>query len=591
MSAPVPPSGAGPAAAERSASQASRFFPSLRGYERSWLRGDLIAGITVWAILVPQALAYASIAGVSPVVGLYAAPGALVLYAALGSSRHLVTGPMAATAVLSAATVADLIPTGDGRFAAFTAGLAITAGLAALAAGLLRLGFLANFISQPVLKGFIIGLALTIIVGQLATLFGVPRGTGDFFEQAWHLVTHLGDTQALTLLVGTASLTLIVGLRRLAPGVPGSLVAVALGITAVKGLGLDVPTVGAIDSGLPSIGLPDIGLGDAGGLAAGGIGVMLIAFAEGLGAAKAYAATDHEQIDADRELIALGSANIASGLCSGMVVAGSLSKTAVNVAAGGRTQLSGLLAAALAVVALLFLTGLFEDLPTATLAAVVIAAVVELVDVRALVELYNTYTKRLGRQYGWVARPDFIAALAALLGVLVLGTLRGLFFGIGMSLLLLIYRASRPYVAVLGRTPGPDGIFRDVERHPDAQPPDDVVVLRIESGLYFANADNVHTRILDAAARAGVRAVILDAETTPFVDVSAARMLAETRDELDAQGVRLVLARDVGQVRDMLRSTTDDRDLTASHPTIDAAIHAVGATASPRPPARGETSH
>ena len=572
------------------ASHAARFFPSLRGYERLWLRGDLIAGLTVWAILVPQALAYASIAGVSPVVGLYAAPGALVLYAALGSSRHMVTGPMAATAVLSAATVADLIPAGDGRFAAFTAGLAITAGVAALAAGLLRLGFLANFISQPVLKGFIIGLALTIIVGQLPTLFGVTRGTGDFFEQAWHLVTHLGDTQGLTLLVGTVSLALIVGLRRLAPGIPGSLVAVALGITAVKAFGLDVPTVGEIGSGLPSLGLPDIGVGDAGGLAAGGIGVMLIAFAEGLGAAKAYAAADHEKIDADRELVALGSANIAAGLCSGMVVAGSLSKTAVNVSAGGRTQLSGLLAAVLAVVALLFLTGLFEDLPTATLAAVVIAAVVELVDLRALVALYNTYTKRLGRQYGWVARPDFIAALAALLGVLVLGTLPGLFFGIGVSLLLLVYRASRPYVAVLGRTPGPHGIFRDVERHPDARPPDDVVVLRIESGLYFANADAVHSRILDATTREGVRAVILDTETTPFVDVSAARMLADTRVELDAQGIRLVLARDVGQVRDMLRTTTSDSDVPASYPTIDAAIEAAGRVDAVAPPARGGTS-
>ena len=562
--------------------RAPLLFASLRGYQRSWLQSDLVAGLTVWAILVPQALAYASIAGVSPVVGLYAAPGALLLYAALGSSRYMVMGPMAATAVLSAATVADLIPSGDSRFAAFTAGLAITAGLAALAAGLLRLGFLAHFISQPVLKGFIIGLALTIIVGQLPKLFGVSHGSGDFFEQAWHFVTHLDETQGLTLLVGAASLGLILGLRRWLPVVPGSLAAVVLGITAVKAFGVDVPTVGQIGSGLPALGLPDIGLGDAGGLAAGGIGVMLIAFAEGLGAAKAFAAGD-ERIDPDRELIALGSANIAAGLSSGMVVAGSLSKTAVNASAGARTQLSALLAAALAVVALLFLTGLFEDLPTTTLAAIVIAAVVELVDVGALLVLYNTYTKRLGRQYGWVARPDFIAAIAAMMGVLVLGTLPGLFAGIGVSLLLLIYRASRPYVAVLGRTPGPDGIYRDVERHADARPPDDIVVLRIESGLYFANADNIRTQILDAGAREGVRAVILDAETTPFVDVTAARVLADTREDLDAQGVRLLLARNVGQVRDVLRCTTGDSDLTASYPTIDAAIQAVGSARKPAP--------
>jgi sulfate permease, SulP family len=544
-----------------------RLFASLHGYQRLWLRGDLIAGLTLWAILVPQALAYASIANVSPVVGLYAAPGALLLYAAVGSSRVLVMGPMAAAAALSAATVADLAPAGDERFAALTAGLAIAAGVAALIAGLLRLGFLAEFISPPVLKG--------LIIGQLPKLFGISAGTGDFFEQAWHLVTHLGDTQGLTLLVGTCSLAVILGLRRLAPGVPGPLVAVVVAIAAVKAFGLDVPTVGSIASGLPSLGLPDIELADAGRLAGGGIGVMLIAFAEGLGAAKAYAGGDDRRIDASRELVALGGANLAAGVSSGMVVSGSLSKTAVNASAGARTQVSGLLAAGLTVVALLFLTGLFEDLPAATLAAVVIAAVIELVDVPALVELYDMYTRRLGRQFGWVARPDFIAAVAALLGVTVFGTLPGLFIGIGVSLLLLVYRASRPYVAVLGRTPGPEGAYRDIAIHDDAQPPDGIVVLRVESGLYFANAETVRSRILDAGCAEGVRGVIVDAETTPFVDVTAARMLVAAHEELRRRGVRLVLARAVGQVRDVLGCVSDDRDLTAPYPTIKAAIAAL----------------
>ncbi len=217
-------------------------FPSLRGYRRSWLRGDLLSGLTVWAALVPEALAYASIAAVSPVVGLYAAPGALILYAALGSSRQLVVGPMAATAALSAATVAALVPVGSGRFAALTAGLAIATALAALAAllaGILRLGFLASFISEPVLKGFIVGLALTIIIGQVPKRFGIKKGSGDFFEQLWYVITHLGDTDGLTLLVGVLSPVVIVGLRRFAPAIPGSLVAVLLGIAAVKVFGLD----------------------------------------------------------------------------------------------------------------------------------------------------------------------------------------------------------------------------------------------------------------------------------------------------------------------------------------------------------------
>jgi sulfate permease, SulP family len=553
-----------------------KLFPSFRGYEPRWLRFDLIAGLTVWAILVPQVLAYASIAGVSPVVGLYATPGALLLYAALGSSRMLVMAPIAAGAVLSAAAVGDLIPAGGGRFAAFTAGMAIVVGIVALVAGLLRLGFVANFISPPVLRGFIIGLALTIIVGQLPKLFGLHPTGGDFFEQAWRLITHLGDTQGLSLLVGVLSLAVIIGLRRLAPGFPGPLVAVVGAIAAVKVFDLDVPTVGKIGSGLPSFGLPDIGFGDAGKLAAAGFGVMLVGFAEGLAAAKAYAARNNEHIDANRELVALGGANLASGLSSGMVVSGSLSKTAVNATAGARTQVSGLVAGALTIVALLFLTGLFEDLPQATLAAIVIAAVVELIDVPVLIDLYNTYTKRLGRQFGWVARPDFIAALIALLGVTVFGTLPGLFIGIGASLLLLAYRASRPYVAVLGRTPGADREYRDVDQHRDAHQHDDITVLRIESGLFFANAENVRSRILEAGGADDVRAVIVDAETTPFVDVSAARMLVAVHEELRANGVRLMLARDVGQVRDVLGCFSDDGDLPPSYPTIEAAIDALG---------------
>ncbi len=552
-------------------------FPSLRGYQRSWLRRDLLSGLTVWAVLVPEALAYASIAGVSPVVGLYAAPGALILYAALGSSRQLVVGPMAATAALSAATVATLVPVGSSRFAALTAGLAITTGLAALIAGLLRLGFLANFISEPVLKGFIVGLALTILVGQVPKLLGLSKGSGDFLQQLWHVITHLGDIQGLTLLVGALSLALLIVLRRLAPAIPASLVVVLLGIAAVKVPGLNhhgVEIVGPIKSGLPSFGIPNIHASDVGALAAGGIGVMLVGFAEGLGAAKTYAAREHKQIDANRELLGLGGANLASALSSGMIVNGSLSKTAVNASAGARSQVSGLIVAALAVITLLLLTGVFKDLPEATLSAIVIAAVIELVDVPALVSLYRVYSRRLGREFGFVARPDFIAAIAALLGVTVFDTLPGLFIGITVSLLLLIYRASRPYIATLGKTPGLDGHYRDIDRHPDAHVPDHVAVLRVESGLYFANADSVRARILKAADAEGIRAVVLDAETIPFIDVTAARMLGELVDELHHRDVQLLIARDTGQVRDVMRHVIDNPALEHAYPTTQAAVDA-----------------
>ena len=523
----------------------------LKSLRRS-LRGDCIAGLTVWAVLVPEALAYASIAGVSPVVGLYAAPGALILYAVFGSSRQLIVGPMAATAALSAAAVGTLAAGNSGTFAALTITLALTVGVIALVAGLLRLGFVANFISEPVLKGFIIGLALTIIIGQVPKLFGIEKGEGNFFQQCWTVLSHLGHTQWRTLVVGLVSLAIVFGLRRWLPVVPAPLVAVIVGVLAVYALHLQkhgVKIVGHIDGGLPSFGFPAVPSGDYLKLAGPAVGVMLVGFAEGLGAAKTYAAKNGYEISPNSELIGLGAANVAAGLSSGMVVNGSLSKTAVNGSAGARTQVSGLVVAALTVITLLFLTGLFQDLPEATLGAVVIAALIELVDVSALRALYRVQTSRLSRIYGPAARADFIAAAAAMLGVLIFDTLPGLFIGISMSLLLLVYRASRPHVAVLGRAPGNDQ-WTDKEHYPEDTTISGISVLRVESGLFFANADFVREAVQRAAK--GKYAVILDCETVPFVDVTAGRMLDELTGHLREQGVRLVIAREIGQVRDVL---------------------------------------
>jgi SulP family sulfate permease len=557
-------------------------FPSLAGYQRGWLRGDAVAGLTVWATLVPQALAYATIAGVSPVVGLYAAPAALLLYGAFGSSRHLIVGPMSASAALSAAAVAELATQGSGRFAALTVTLAITTGIIGVVAGLARLGFVANFISEPVLKGFIIGLALMIVIGQLPKLFGIPKGHGNFFEQLWHLLGNLDQTSALTLLVGLVSLGLILGLRRFAPTVPGSLVAVVFGIVLVQLFGLDrhgAAIVGKVQSGLPALGLPGVAAVDYLKLAPAAVGVLLVAFAEGLGAAKTYAAREHYEVDANRELLGVGAANLGAGLSSGMVVSGSLSKTAVNGAAGARTQLSGLVVAALTVVTLLTLTPLFHGLPQATLAAVVIAAVVELVDFPALAALYRVYTRRLGRYYGVAARPDFIAALGALLGVLVFDTLPGLFIGIAISLLLLIYRASHPHIAVLGKVPGTTGQYGDLERHPENQQLPGIVILRVESSLFFANADAVRRSVRAHAAEAGTRVVVLDAETVPAIDVTAVHMLAELAETLERGGVRLLVTREIGQVRDVVRRVAAGTPPVGIYPTVQAAVQA----AQPRP--------
>ena len=527
----------------------------------------------MWAVLVPEALAYATIAGVSPVVGLYAAPGALLLYAAFGSSRQLVVGPMAATAALSAAAVGDLAAGGSDEFLQLTITMGLVVGILALAAGLCRLGFLASFISEPVLKGFIIGLALTIIAGQLPKLFGVEKGEGNFFEQLWDFLGELDGTSGLTLLVGLLSLALVMGLKELAPVVPGSLVAVAVGILAVQLLDLDqhgVDIVGDIDSGLPSLGLPDVSFSDYLDIAPAALGVMLIGFAEGLGAAKTYAAKKHYEVDANRELLGLGAANLGSGLSSGMVVNGSLSKTAVNASAGANSQLSGLVVAALTIVTLLFLTGLFEELPEATLAAIVIAALVELVDVRSLVALSRFHARGAGRVFRVAARPDFAAALATLLGVLLFDTLPGLFIGVVVSIVLLVYRASRPHIAVLGRVPGTRSQWGDVARHPENEAVPGVVVLRPESGLWFANADMVRDAIR-AQATGDTRAVVVDAETVPTVDVTAVGMLVQLAEDLRREGIELVLARDVGAVRDLVEAGGEERVLR-SYPTVQAAV-------------------
>ena len=346
---------------------------------------------------------------------------------------------------------------GKDDFLALSAGLAIAVGVLALGAGLLKLGFVASFISGPVLKGFIIGLALTIMVGQLPKLFGVEKGEGNFFAQLWHLLTHLDDTSGITLVVGVASLVLLLVLKRWMPVVPGSLVVAALGALAVSLFDLDqhgLSIVGQIDSGLPTLGLPDLSghtFLDLIGLA---VGVMLVGFAESLAAAKEYAAKSGYDIDSNQELVALGTANLGSGLCAGMVVNGSLSKTAVNGSAGAKSQLSGVTAAALTVVTLVFLTGLFEKLPEATLAAIVVVAVIELIDVASLRRLYRVQTGRLARIYRYASRADFVGVLAALLGVLLFETLPGLIIGIVVSIVLLLARSSRPRVTELRRQPG-----------------------------------------------------------------------------------------------------------------------------------------
>nr|WP_210732255.1 SulP family inorganic anion transporter [Cellulomonas denverensis] len=554
----------------------------MAGYRRAWIGTDLIAGLTVWAVLVPEALAYATIAGVSPVVGLYAAVPALVLYAAVGSSRHLIVGPMSATAALSAGVVAAQHPGDAAAFWALTSATALVTGVLCLLAGALRAGFLASFISEPVLKGFIVGLALTIMIGQVPGLLGIEGGDGDFLAKAWAVLRGLGELDPATAVLGLACLAVLVVLRALVPRVPGSLVVVALAVAAVVLLDLDglgVAVVGPIDAGLPAVGLPAADWSQYGDLVGPAAGVLLVGFAEALGAARTYAARIGEDVDPNRELLGMGLANAGSGLVSGMVVNGSLSKTAVNGGAGARSQLSGLTAAALTVATLLVLTPLFEPLPDAALAAIVIMAVAELVDVAALRRLWALAGPLGRRLYGTSPRYDAFAALAALAGVLLFDTLPGLLIGVALSMLLLLARASRPHVAVLVRDA--DGSWvddrrRELRGRPAGAGVPGVLVVRVESGLFFANADHVRSAIRALVAERRPSLVVLDARTVPFVDSAAAGMLGQLRRDLDRAGATLVLAQDVGQVRDVLRAVAGAAGTPEleRYPTVDQAIAA-----------------
>ncbi len=551
------------------------FFASLRGYKTAWIKYDLLAGLAVWAVLIPESLAYASIAGVSPVVGLYAALPALVLYPIFGSSKHLIVGPMSATAALSASIIAGLAPSGDAKYAAYTAALALMTGILCALAGLFKFGFLASFISEPVLKGFIVGLALTIIIGQVPKLFGVKKVEGNFFEQLWGVLSQLGSTNIPTLIIGVLSLILVIALKRWLPLVPGSLVAVAFGVGAVLLFGLSskgVEIVGHIEAGFPAIGVPLAGsLGDYLQLIGPAAGLLIVGYAEALGAAKTYASREGYDIDANKELIGMGAANLGAGLMSGMVVNGSLSKTAVNGGAGARSGISSLFMAVLTLLTLLFLTPLFENLPEATLAAIVIAAVIELVDIPAIVRLFRVSTPELSRIYGMATRADFIGAVAAMLGVLIFDTLPGLIIGLVVSLLVMLYRVSKPNIAVLGK--GPNGGWVDVARNDHASAPEGVLVVRVEAGLFFGNADHVREQVRLRAQAMGAKVVVLDARTTPSIDVSATEMLTTLNRDLVRDGVALALARDVGQVRDILAKAGEG--LPPAYATVDEAIAGV----------------
>jgi SulP family sulfate permease len=515
-----------------------RYVPILTwlpAYDRSWLRFDVIAGATIWGLLVPESMAYAGLAGLPAQAGLYTLLATLAAYAVFGTSRHLVAGATSASAVLLASGIAGLGSSSTAEYAARGAAMVLFCAALLLLAGLLRLGFVAQFMSRPVMEGFVFGLALFVTVSQLPKVFGIPKGTGDTVRQFVHVLTHLGDTSGATLAVGAGTLVLLFAVDRFAPRVPGGLVALVLGIVLSAALDLSlhgVEVVGTVPRGLPSVGVPSIEAGDAIPLLAAAAGMALVIFGESLGAAESFATKYGYEIDPNQELIALGVANAGSGFLGGLAGGGSLSQSAVNDGAGARSEVSPLVAVVLILVTVLLLTPLFKDLPEAVLAALIIHAVSHLWKVAEFSRYYDEQ------------RVEFALGLATLVGVITLDVLPGLVIGIVSMLLLVMYRASRPHLSVQGRVPGVSGAYGDIERHPDYPTVPGLLVLRLEAPLWYANAKLVRDRVKMLVGRSDPlpHAVIVAAGASDSLDVTSAEMLEDLIATLRSAGIDFALA-------------------------------------------------
>jgi high affinity sulfate transporter 1 len=531
-----------------SSSIAQRLLPALGwmpAYRRKWFMPDLMAGLAVWAVMIPESMAYASIVGVPAIMGLYTVVPPLVAYALLGTSRLLVIGPDTATGLISALTVQAVAAQGTATFNSLTSTLAIVIGFLFLVFGALRMGWVAAFIPAPVMRGFIEGLVCVTIIGQVPHLLGIEGESGNFFVKLWSILQQLPDAPLVPVLTGSLSLIAMLALRRLRPGVPAALI-VAAAATILVGLlhaeAAGVRVVGELPSGLPHLGLPILDPAMLQQLLPGALAIVLVGYAEALGGAKAAVRQDSSDIEPNQELLAHGASNILSGLFGGFLVVGSLSKTSVAIAAGGRTQLTNLIAALFCFLTLVFLTPLFRGLPHPALAAIVIAAMLHLSKPSYLHDLF-------GR-----SRWEFVIAAAVIGGELTLGVLHGIALGVVLSLLLLIYRASHPHGAVLGQLPGTEA-YRYVGRHPEAVTFPGLLIWRLGGDLFFASVGHFEAGLTAAlsASNPPARHVLLDAESVNFVDTSASDTMLNLVKRLQGDGLTVAFVRVRDSVRERMR--------------------------------------
>jgi high affinity sulfate transporter 1 len=519
--------------------------PWTGGYDRAWLRSDLTAGVTVAAYLVPQVMAYAAIAGLPPVVGLWSILPALVLYAFVGSSSQLSVGPESTTALLTAVTVAPLADGDPVRYAALAALLALLVAAVALTAFALRLGFLADLLSRPVLVGYLTGVAVLMIISQLERVTGIPVDGDTVIAQVRSFAANVDEVDWAVVAVSSATLTLLLALGRWAPRWPGPLLAVLLATTAVAVFDLQdlgITTVGAIPAGLPVPELPAVSLADVEALAVPALGIAVVAYSDNVITARAFASRRGERIDGDTELLALGTVNVGTGLLQGMPVSSSGSRTTLGDAAGSRSQVYSLAAAATVLLVLLAGRGVLSSFPLPALGALVIYAALRLIDTEEFAKL-----ARFRRSEMWLA-------VIAAAGVLLIGVLPGVGLAVTLSVLDMLRRIARPGDAVLGYVPGLLGMH-DTADYAGSETVPGLVAYRYDAPLFFANADDFRTRALAAVASAPqpVRWFLLDAEGIVGIDSTAMEAFAGLIDDLRRQGITVAMAR----VRSELRSDLD----------------------------------
>jgi high affinity sulfate transporter 1 len=545
----------------------SRWVPgygTLRTYRLPWLRHDLIAGLSLAAVMVPAGMGYAEAAGLPPINGLYATIFPLIAYAVFGPSRILVVGPDSALIPLIASTILSLAAGQQGRGVALAASLALLAGGICVAASAVRLGAVADFVSAPVRYGYVNGIALTVIVGQLPRLFGFSVPAGGVVSELAGFVVGLahGSTVFPALLVGTLALALILAARLWFPRVPGVLIAVVLATVAVGTLGLsgELSVVGILPRGLPAPALPVTSPGDLAQLMTAALAIALVSFTDTAILSRTFARRAGDEADPNQELLALGMANAAAGLFQAFPVSSSGTRTPVAESTGARTQLAGLAAAGVIALLLALAPGLVRNLPTAALAAVVIAAAIGLFEVRAVVRLLH------------VDRPELVLSIVSLLAVVLLGVLPGIAVAVGLSLLDFVRHAWRPHDAVLGRVPRMKG-YHDVERHPEARQIPGLLLFRWDAPLFFANAALFGRRVRDQVAEASpaVRWVVVAAEPITDVDSTAFDVLDTLQRDLHASGIELAFAEMKGPVKDRVRRYGLGRELF--FPTLGVAVN------------------